>query len=467
MSDLLLIAVVSGKGGVGKTMLSVAIACEIARSRRTLLIDLDFFNRGLTGLFSSLAAKSPRQPLVAPQDLVRTVDGNDWAVANVGENLSVVTYGDVDRASSDALESMDVNLLGRHVYAFVLQVCRVAGCDVAILDCHGGPDNTSFAASIVSRHTILVSEPDKITLYGTLNFLRRLDGIVPDRRPDIRLVFNKVIPAFSARFLFGFYRRLLAPQFNSRDLLAIYPMEVHLTKAFERAPFLTTVYPTSQLAEKTRLLLYDLLAGESPDLLPAAIRRSGRITRLFHKYYMGRWSRLLDPDFIYRVIAIVVFVLLVVPVLAAAADARMAIPVFQPLEQIDGEGVFGFAMYFGLFCWVMFAVALKWARDLDVFLTYSFRTKSVGGALLGCATLTVLASVVSVLFAAVGMSLMQVTGFWILAAAVGMPLIPLLWYARRGLRNMRYDRRFVEGGFRLGFAVGVPAIGVLLAWTIF
>lgn len=44
------IALVSGKGGVGKTMLSVAIAKELALSNRTLIIDLDFFNRGLTGL---------------------------------------------------------------------------------------------------------------------------------------------------------------------------------------------------------------------------------------------------------------------------------------------------------------------------------------------------------------------------------------------------------------------------------
>lgn len=46
----LLISIVSGKGGVGKTMLAVAVARELSTNVRTLIVDLDFFNRGLTGL---------------------------------------------------------------------------------------------------------------------------------------------------------------------------------------------------------------------------------------------------------------------------------------------------------------------------------------------------------------------------------------------------------------------------------
>src|SRR4051812_27284614 len=55
----LIIALTSGKGGVGKTMLTVACAFELSYTSKTLLVDLDFFNRGLSGLF--------RQPLPAKQ----------------------------------------------------------------------------------------------------------------------------------------------------------------------------------------------------------------------------------------------------------------------------------------------------------------------------------------------------------------------------------------------------------------
>ena len=47
----LILAVASGKGGVGKTMLTVACAYEFSLGGATLVIDLDFFNRGLSGLF--------------------------------------------------------------------------------------------------------------------------------------------------------------------------------------------------------------------------------------------------------------------------------------------------------------------------------------------------------------------------------------------------------------------------------
>ena len=45
------IAVVSGKGGVGKTMLASNVAWVCGQLDTTLLIDLDFQNQGATGLF--------------------------------------------------------------------------------------------------------------------------------------------------------------------------------------------------------------------------------------------------------------------------------------------------------------------------------------------------------------------------------------------------------------------------------
>jgi cellulose biosynthesis protein BcsQ len=458
-----MIAVVSGKGGVGKTMLAVAVATEMARGRKTLLIDLDFFNRGLTGLFASMAAKSPRQPLDPPVHLVRTLDGTGWSAANVAHNLFVLSYGDVEKASSTALESMDVEQVARHLGEYVAYACRVTGCDVAILDCIGGPDMTSFAACLLARHAILVSEPDKITLYGTLNFLRTLNGLVPDRRPDIRLVFNKVIPAFSARFLKRFYRGLLAKEFGGHDLLAIYPMEAHLTKAFEKTPFLTTVYPTSQLAEKTRLLLYDLLFQEAPDLLSPALRAQGRLSRWFHRSYMGRWPRVLDLDFIFRMIAFVA-ITFVVPSLARSARGWLPEAAFDALtaDWISTAGGVGVVV---LFLWLLLAIALKWLHDLDIFFTFATRTGAYMGAIASGVALAILSagvwSGIAAMVASVGdaNTLTDVSAF-LGGVFLGLPLLVQLSFlnAWRGMRILWFDRRFLEGGFRITFASLVPMI---------
>jgi len=45
-------SIVSGKGGVGKTMLTMALASELARTRRVLLAISISLIRGLTGLLS-------------------------------------------------------------------------------------------------------------------------------------------------------------------------------------------------------------------------------------------------------------------------------------------------------------------------------------------------------------------------------------------------------------------------------
>jgi MinD-like ATPase involved in chromosome partitioning or flagellar assembly len=182
---------------------------------------------------------------------------------------------------------MDVHSLGKALCAFVMNMSGITDCNIAVFDCHGGPDNTSFAACINAHHTIIVSEPDRVTLYGTLNFIRRLQEMNLERAAQPHLVFNKVIPDFIARFLIRFYNEYLKENFNDNPLLAVYPLEVDLTKEFEKTPFLTSVYPTSQLAEKTRFLLYDLLVAKNRHLLPPAIANLGYLNRMFHEYYMG------------------------------------------------------------------------------------------------------------------------------------------------------------------------------------
>jgi cellulose biosynthesis protein BcsQ len=464
MTTPLVIAVASGKGGVGKTMLSVAIANEMARARRTLLLDLDFFNRGLTGLFSSVAATAPQQPIEQGQALVDTVNGDDWSIATVGDNLQIVRYGDVDRRSSTELESAPIQETVTQLMNFVDVVTRISRCEVIVFDCHGGPDSMSFAACIVAKHSILVSEPDKITLYGTLNFLRSLELVVPDRQIDIRLVFNKVIPAFGSRFLFRFYQQLLAEEFRHRDLLAIYPLEPHLTKAFEKTPFLTTAYPTSQLAEKTRLLLHDLLARDDTAILPPAIATLSRFKRFFSRYYMGRWPAIFELDLIFRLIALVAIVLIAVPQLVEGISKKApnsALSVLTGLaDETLGLAAFGIG---GLFLWLVVAAGLKWARDLDIFLTYGFRTGALASTFIGCVTLALLGLSLTIAIGLLAQSLTLSDGGPNLLAigSLAVLFIPPIRYALRGIRNIRFDRRYAEGSFRIALACALPALGII------
>jgi cellulose biosynthesis protein BcsQ len=284
------ISFVSGKGGVGKTMLAVAFAREMSTQKPTLLLDLDFFNRGLTGLMRhgrKLQAIAP--PTFVKNALPALNDG--WELVEIAPNLVHLRYPDLTPEQIRDLEQADVDELAQSLRSYLTYLQAASGCAVIVMDCHGGPDQLSFAACIVSNHSLLVSEPDKITFYGTLHFARQLESST--RRSnidlDLRLVFNKVVPAFSLPYLTQFYNREVKRLFNNRDLLAVFPLEIYLTKEFERTPFLTAVYPFSQLAKKIRALIYDLLGQQRPDG-----RTPSKLSLWFTRHSMGRLPSFID-----------------------------------------------------------------------------------------------------------------------------------------------------------------------------
>jgi cellulose biosynthesis protein BcsQ len=282
-----ILAVASGKGGVGKTMVTVACAFELSQAVPTLVIDLDFFNRGLSGLFHGrrvvgLIARpcyldGTGAPPVAP-----------WRVVEVETNLFHIAYPDLVPDELVRLEGRSADLICSQLRDFIQRAAAICGARAVVLDCHGGPDHTSFAAALVANHTLLVSEPDRITLHGTLNFLRQLRRGADSDRIDIRLIFNKVISTFRPAFLRRMYRNLLAPEFGGRDLLATFPLELPLTKAFEETPIITEAYPYSLLAKKTRVLLADLFEGTHPELLTRRIKTLPNWLRRRYRRTMGR-----------------------------------------------------------------------------------------------------------------------------------------------------------------------------------
>jgi MinD-like ATPase involved in chromosome partitioning or flagellar assembly len=293
----LVFAFVSGKGGVGKTMLAVAFAKELSLTNRTLIIDLDFFNRGLTGLMGD---GTPTCRISRPDFLAHSTDNveSEWNIVRVAENLFHVSYPDILRDDMQKFETLDVSLLRDSLQRFIHEAAASCDCDCVVLDCHGGPDNSSFAACLIAQYSLLISEPDRITFYGTLNFIRQLKRVSNNEDYDLRLVFNKVVPAFSALFLRSFYNRIVREHFSGKPLLAIFPLEVYLTKEFEKTPFLTAVYPNSWLTKKTRTMLFDLLNAEHRDKLSSPVRSQPRWMRTYRKFSLGKPIPFLNMNFV-------------------------------------------------------------------------------------------------------------------------------------------------------------------------
>lgn len=222
-------------------------------------------------------------------------------------NLIHVRYPDFSPEQIRLLENTEVTQLKHALRRFLDEVRKTSECETVVVDCHGGPDQLSFAACLASDYCLLISEPDKITFYGTLHFLRQLRRVTPkdsDHNPDVRLVFNKVVSAFSAVYLRRFYDKEIRRLFDDRPLLAVFPMEMYLTKEFERTPFLTAVFPFSLLSKKTRVLLCDLLKGCHRQFVPKSIQGALRPRLALIRHSMGRTPWIADLNKVMAVIAI-------------------------------------------------------------------------------------------------------------------------------------------------------------------
>ncbi len=468
----MVVAFVSGKGGVGKTMLAVAFAKELSRATKTLLIDLDFFNRGLTGLLM----KGPELARISRPDFL---DGEDhdhrvtgvWRIIEVAQNLYHLSYPDLTPQEIKQFGTVSVEALRKSLEAFLVHAVNICSCECVVVDCHGGPDNSSFAVCLLADYCLLISEPDRITLYGTLNFLRQLDQVRGQHEVDIRLVFNKVIPAFSPFFLRALYRRRFSRLFGDRPLMGLIPLEVYLTKDFEKTPFLTSVYPYSYLARKIRVLIYDLFADRYRGLLPAQIRSMPKLMRWARRITLGRPFFLFDINFIMGTLVGVGIVHISLEqftdgnttmnrsILGLVVHKLLSWPV-RIVDRYSTVILIIYVVVALLFCLTLFA---SWIRQLSRRFTYAVRLKQVAptasywllAAILWIIPVSIVAGFLSTISDS---SPNRILNLLVVEGAYALILLPELY---RIYRDLRYEPHFAESllrGFFLAYALSAPFV---------
>ncbi|HEY8720899.1 ParA family protein [Pengzhenrongella sp.] len=180
------IAVINGKGGVGKTTIAANVAALLARSGwRVLVVDMDpQGNLGLDLGYSGTDDDDDGASLAAALLFGQAVE----PLRTVRDNLDVLRGGDALHSTQAGLAASS----GRSTTAAVLALANVlvpiAGdYDVIIIDCPPGNDALQSAAIAAARWVVVPSRVDSGSQKGLEDVARRLDSVLA-LNPDVDLL---------------------------------------------------------------------------------------------------------------------------------------------------------------------------------------------------------------------------------------------------------------------------------------
>jgi cellulose biosynthesis protein BcsQ len=280
-------AFVSGKGGVGKTLLAANFSFYSSTNRKTVLIDLDFQNQGASGLL----AQHVQPGCMNAFDLLATGSVDIKVLVRVRDNLFFIPAFDPSKGDRFASQPASSSFQSKGVESLVRvvdQLIEAGNFEAVIIDCHGGLDDSSFAAFIYSDTTFIVTEPDKVTFGGTLELLDfyvdRANAMniarLADRSPGTKLPLensiiqriahiedNKIkflVNRVSGKFGYRTLKDVLSRQFDAnldilqkmnRDFLFL-PNDPTLSESFSEFPFFVELLPEAVFSQKIESLCY-------------------------------------------------------------------------------------------------------------------------------------------------------------------------------------------------------------------
>ena len=172
-----LIAVASGKGGVGKTWFSITLSHALARAgKKVLLFDGDL---GLANVDVQLGLM-PKRDL---NDVIRGRLGLDRVIQRYEEGGFDIVAGRSGQASLSALPSQRLTLLRD-------QLLEVAGSyDVVVMDLGAGVDRTVRMFSATATKTLLVTTDEPTSLTDAYAFIKL--GSAAGMSKHIDIVINQ------------------------------------------------------------------------------------------------------------------------------------------------------------------------------------------------------------------------------------------------------------------------------------
>ena len=274
-SNARVIAVTSGKGGVGKTSISVNMAVEMAkRGKKVVIFDADF---GLANVEVMLGIR-PRYNLL---DLIHNNKTMTEIITNGPNGIGFVSGGS-GVAELATLDSYSIKLL-------VSEMVKLDSMyDVVIIDTGAGITDSVMEFVMVSPEVLLVVTPEPTSItdaYSLLKVLRRRDDFNPLYK-SINVVANRVNDVNEGTEIFNKINTVSAKFLNTKlNFLGAIPYDRNASMAIIEQKPVVMAYPSTQASKNISLLVNKLF-----DEPQSVVQEKEGMANVFMKF-LKSWGR--------------------------------------------------------------------------------------------------------------------------------------------------------------------------------
>lgn len=233
------ITITSGKGGVGKSSISVNLAIELSKlGKRVIIWDADF---GLANVEVMLGIR----PAYTLADLMYRGKRLKEVITNGPENVGFISGGSGIQELVNLSKDQIINM-SQYLY----ELDELA--DIIIIDTSAGIADNVIEFLTASSEILLIATPeptsitDAYALLKTLN--QKLDSLV--EKPDIKMIANRVNSIKEGKELYQKLNTVIR-QFLDIEVgyLGAIPQDIHVGKAIMQQKPIAIAYPNVKASE--------------------------------------------------------------------------------------------------------------------------------------------------------------------------------------------------------------------------
>ena len=272
MKKAKIITVASGKGGVGKTNVTMNMALELAKQgKRVVILDADLGLSNVEVLFGIIPSYTLSDMLFGGKSLMDILTPGPFGIYFISSGSGVQ---DLVQLSPIELQNCIVQLQ---------PLDQVA--DIIFIDTGAGVSQTVIQFIQASDDTIVVTTPEPTSITDAYALIKTLKNNVSsqDRFPNIQLLINRVDTQEEGEEVFLKIQRASEKFLNTTiHNLGYIPYDVKMIQAVKLQKTLCIAYPQSSAAQAFYSIACKMLNIKEEKIQPTGL--GGFMKKIFHLF---------------------------------------------------------------------------------------------------------------------------------------------------------------------------------------